>query len=266
MAFTVNTDDLRGIIGRELGYSRYASEISANVTWRDDVESVLKDGLRRFYDPDILPGEIAKHQWSFLMPTTRFSFTEGDHRYDLPANFAMFSGPIHYPVASDTIWPAIQITSVEKIQGRLQQTTVSGRPYLAASRVKAVDEASNTGYELLVYPVPDQDYAVDFTYKINPVGPRPDESLPIGDQAHMQTIIEACLAAAEDFDGRAGVHMARYAERLRSSISHDRQVRSPHTLGYNPDRSDYYGGSTPDLRSLDNYAVSYNGVEYSDGP
>lgn len=31
----------------------------------------LNEGLRRFKEPPVLPGELAKHQWSFLTPTQR---------------------------------------------------------------------------------------------------------------------------------------------------------------------------------------------------
>lgn len=262
MALTITNDELRSLIGRELGYSRTVSAWSS--TQASDVETCLKAGLRRFYDPEIIEGMREKHQWSFLTPTVHWDFTSGQHRYDLPDDFAMLNGPIHYEINSATIWPPVDITAIEHLERRLQQTSLTGRPYLAAYRVKQTDDVSETRYELLCYPIPAADYAATLRYKLNPLAPRATGQLPVGDQAHMQTIIEACLSAAEDFDNRVGVHDVRYHQCLRSSISHDQQVRSPSKLGYNHDRSDCTFDQFGDLRDMDSYVVAYGGVTYQD--
>lgn len=252
-SLSIQLNDLRGRIGRELGYSRAPSEHTD--TQEDDVESVLTDGLRRFYDPWL--GD-RKHQWSFLQPTIHWVWREGVYRYDLPADFALLDTPINYAVDSNTVWPAVTLTSPEKVMDRLQQSTVTGRPFLAAYRVKPIDDATDTSYELLCFPVPAEDYEAEMRYKINPLNIRETYQVPIGDRTHTQTIIEACLAAAEDFDSRPGIHNQRFLELLKMSISHDQQVNCPRTLGYNADRSD--ASDVPrDWRTLNNYVVYYDG-------
>lgn len=254
-SLAVTTDELRGIIARDLNYPRTVTSLST--TQAEDVEAILKDGLRRFYDPAVTP----KHQWSFLQPTIAWTWKDGQYLYNLPANFSMLDIPIAYAVDSNTVWPAVALTSVEKVLGLLQIATASGRPYLAAYRVKNTVGATDTSYELLCYPAPDQDYDASLRYKINPLALRADSQLPIGDQSHVQTLIEACLAAAEDFDSRPGVHNQRFAENLRASISHDQQVNSPRALGYNADRSDAaLLGSQNWRTSLSSYVVTVNGA------
>ena len=131
---------------------------------------------------------------------------------------------------------------------------------MAAYRAKAIDAASNTSYEMLCFPTPDQDYAATLRYKINPLNMRGVGQLPIGDRAHTQTIISACLASAEDFDSRPGVHTERFIEHLRASINHDLQVNCPRVLGRNLDRSDGVDWAQADWRALSSYVVTIGGV------
>lgn len=252
MALTVTKTELLQRIGLKLGYSPTPSAwTSAQLVI---ATNVLEDALRRFYEPDILPGEREKHQWSFLFPTARFQFVENQFTVDLPADFSMLNGPITYARGEDTVYPPIAIVGPQEIYKRQQQDDSAGRPQLAAVQVKAVDPVAGTRHELVLYPTSDDDYEVNLSYKVNPYSLDFDTALPLGGQAHVQTIIAACLAECAAFDElNDGQDEARFIERLRSSISHDRRVFAPETLGINYDSSDAY----------DVYEGNLNGHRYA---
>lgn len=263
MSLTVTKNDLLRHIGRKLGYNRTPSSFTSTQT--TDATDVLNNALRRFYEPDILPGERDKWQWSFLFPTKRFQFTANEWRFDLPADFAMLNGPITYARGEDTVYPSIEIVGPQHIYTRQQQDDSAGRPRIAAVQVKTVDQVATTRHELIVYPTSDDDYEVSLSYKVNPFSLDYDTALPLGGQAHVQTIIAACMAECAAFDELTdGQDEARFIERLRASISHDRQVFAPETLGVNRDRSDgydLYDDGTPGVRSLSwGSLTTYGGV------
>lgn len=262
MSLTVTKNDLLRHIGRKLGYNRTPSSFTS--TQSTDATDVLNNALRRFYEPDILPGERDKWQWSFLFPTKRFQFTANEWRFVLPADFAMLNGPITYARGEDTVYPSIEIVGPQHIYTRQQQDDSAGRPRIAAVQVKTVDQVATTRHELIVYPTSDDDYEVSLSYKVNPFSLDYDTALPLGGQAHVQTIIAACMAECAAFDELTdGQDEARFIERLRASISHDRQVFAPETLGVNRDRSDgydLYDDGTPGVRSLSwGNLTTYNG-------
>lgn len=266
MALTVTKSTLLRYIGRKLGLlteTRSASTLSGAALI--DATDVLNDALRRFYDPDILPEDIGryeKHQWSFLFPTVRFSLASGQWRYALPADFAMLHGPLTYARGEDTCYPPLELTAPEIVYRRQQQNDSSGIPRMAAIQVTTPQQGLPTSHELVVYPTSDGDYGLNLTYKINPYSLDADAELPLGGQAHVQTVISACLAAAAMFDEFEGSkYEQRFLEHLRSSISHDRKLSAPESLGVNYDTSDGvefyrnrpYGGSS---------IVTYDGVSY----
>lgn len=235
-ALSLNKNQLLAVIGQAMG-------IGANPdTWThgelSKATESLRSGLRRFYDPPVIPGERNKHLWSFLEPVRVINLEAEKHTYDLPEDFAMLSGNLTYAPGTTVLYPEIKEIAESDIRYRLQHTVATGRPSVCATRVKDSAEDGKVLYEILFYPIPDQDYEVSIKYRFNPLNMASDVALPMGGQPHAQTIIEACLAAVEDYGGAPGVHSKRFMESLYSSISHDRQVRSPDYLGYNHDSSD----------------------------
>jgi hypothetical protein len=185
--------------------------------------------------------------------------------YDLPTDFADLDGPITFEPGNSMLATPIQVVGENEIRAELAVSSTVGRPRLAALRPKAIDETTWTKYELLFYPVPDDAYVLTYRYKVNVQALSATNLYPPGGAVHAETVLESCLAIAEQQkDGKPGVHTSKYAERLSASISADRMNNAPDTLGYNRDNSDqpmnywnsYWGhgcGSTP---------VTYNGVAY----
>lgn len=248
-------------IGRFLGYGRETADWADDTDKVTDIEDIRKAGLRRFYYPPPLPGERYSHEWSFLGPVAELTTTEDDADYDLPADFAgMVSATLSYDPDSVLFYYTLELTSEERVRSALV-TKYTGKPTMAATRPKALDATAGTRYEMILYPVPDGEYTIHYRYRVNPAPLTATNKYPYGGQEHGETIIEACLAAAEaKLNDGVGVHENRFRECLAMSVSHDRRLAAPPRLGYNGDRSD--GGAPPDSRYFADTVVTYNGVTY----
>lgn len=247
------------ILSRKIGeFLKYGAH---DGTWtaaqQAKVADVLRDGLRKFYDPVALPGQNLPHDWSFLAPVGQLQLQSGVYEYDLPADFAMLAGSLTYAPGTNVLYPPIAIRSEFDVRHELQYTDAASRPFMAAVRVKPSDGGTGTRYQLIVYPSPDGNYDVSFRYKINPLELESDVALPLGGQAHAQTLIEACLAAAElSVGGAPGPHEAEFTRRLVASVGHDLKVTCPDTFGYLGDGR----GECLDLHGNDYHVVTYNGA------
>lgn len=260
MALTVTKDELLSRIGRKIGYGDTTSNWNAQES--RDAARVLDDAMRRCYEPVVLPGEREKHQWSFLMPIRPYTFEAGKYVYDMPSDFTMLNGVITYAPGLESLYPPIEITAAEKVMNRLQQGTAAGRPLIAALRPKPPDGVDTTAYELIVWPVPDDNYEIALPYRINPYSLESDTSLPIGGQPFMQTLIDACMMESARFDELPDfpVYEATFVNSLRSAVSHDRRVSNPERMGYCGDNSDNIGAYS--VRDFWNQSsiTTYNGV------
>lgn len=239
MSLTLTNTELKSRIGHMLGYGDVVSSFDSEQT--DNVNRCFDEGKRNFYSPSV---NGAAYQWSFLSPTIPFDLSEGKWRFDLPTDFAMIRGPLTFSAGSNVIHRPIDVTSAERVQREQHTGDCTGTPTLAAVRPKQHNEGDFLDamhYELIVWPTPEQDYTIDLCYRINPLAPTGGDLLPIGDVYHVQTLLEACLAAGERFDGTInGPHAIEFQSRLMASVSHDRMVACPETLGQNLDQSDRY--------------------------
>lgn len=254
----INYVYLKRVVGNQLFDNPNPS--TWDLTKKSQVDLCIQTGLRNFYNALVLPGETYSHEWSFLRPTKRLQTTSGQWTYDLPPGFAMFEGPIAFDVTAAALFPSIPITSDNNILRQRQIGESAGRPQMAAYRVKPND-STGTRYELLLWPTPDGAYDMLYKYSANPELLKSDQDVPLGGQSHAQTIIEACLEAADDMRGVVGQHGTKFRERLRASISHDRRVASVDTLGYGRDNSDHpidpY--AYPNFHNCSEQITTYNG-------
>jgi hypothetical protein len=230
------------------------------------VAEVLRTGLRKFYQPQVLPNERDTWQWSFLSPVHLMDIQSGVFAYDLPLDFSMVRGGITYSDGTGIMYPPIRLVSEEQVRQQLQATGNTARPFVAAIRVKNSNENTGTRYEFLLAPIPSEDRQIAIPYAINPEQLGTDQALPMGGQPHAQTVIEACLAASEIHLGSGNSHQQEFLTCLQASISHDRMLSSPHTLGYNRDNSDSYHHDLPYVERFNrgDSMTTYNGTVYWD--
>jgi hypothetical protein len=263
-SLVVTKSQLERLIGRAMTFSPNPK------SWTHGqavvVAEVLRNGLRKFYQPQVLPGERDTWQWSFLSPVHLMDIQSGVFEYDLPLDFSMVRGGITYSDGTGIMYPPIRLVSEEQVRQQLQATGNTARPFVAAVRVKNSNENTGTRYELLLAPIPSEDRQIAIPYAINPEQLGTDEALPMGGQPHAQTIIEACLAASEIHLGSGNSHQQEFLTCLQASISHDRMLSSPHSLGYNRDNSDNYNHDLPYVERFNrgDSMTTYNGAVYWD--
>jgi len=227
----------------------------------NEVEVILQTGLRKFYHPPVLAGEKSRHEWSFLHPRGKLTLVSGTYTYQLPDNVSLVDSPLIYEEDDSAIYESIRLRDETHVMGLLQRDDSSGRPHVAAQRVSTPNTGVSTRYELVVYPIPDGEYIVNFSYQMNPQAGSEDTELPHGGQQHAQTIIESCLAASEEYDGKQGLHSTLFMQQLQSSVAHDRRVISTNSLGYNhePTSEAEMHGSIDSLHGYSDNLVTYNG-------
>jgi hypothetical protein len=236
--------DLQGDVGYFLGYGRGLGTVT-DPTWnsqqQQNVTVCVNSGLRQFYFPPPLPGEMGSYDWSFTKPITTLTLPSGAQYIQLPDDFGGIDGQITVQgvTTSLTPWP-INIVG----EGTLRQyyaniPTASGRPTMAAVvPLKGTSVSSGQRFQLNFWPQADQNYTINFPYYIHPDALTTGTPFPLGGLIHAETIRESCLMAAENFlDDTSQIHAQKFMERLTASVNNDRRLK-PQLVGLNRDRSD----------------------------
>lgn len=260
-----NHSYLLRMIGRHLGYGPNQKAWSHQQTQL--TAEVLRRTLRRVYNPPILPKENYPHDWTFLRPVASISTTAGHYLYDLPDDFAMLYGPMTHATEGSTLYPAIIFVGEIQIRQLLQRQEATARPDRAAVRVKSMDRANGTRYELLLWPVPDQIYQLDYRYRINPNSinliPTSETDLDIhGGDRYSEMFLEAAMLSADEMMGvKRSPHEERFMRAVMSAVGADRMTNAPDSLGYNgdPSQARRFG---EDWHNWDENIVTLNGIAY----
>lgn len=226
-------------VGLFLGYGR--GEEFGDPEWSDQqtaaIESVVRSGLRQFYFPPPMDG--VSYDWSFLRPAKDLTLALAATAVDLPDDFGGFEGELTLQ-ASDRVYCSVAITNEGVIDAYYAENAdTTGQPRMAAVRpLRGTGSSRGQRFDLYVWPAADQAYTLRFQYYLVPdalTGTRP---YAYGGAEHAETILESCLAIAEErLDDARAVHAMKFRERLAASISLDRRKKAQH-LGYNGDGSD----------------------------
>ena len=254
--------DLAGEVGLFLGFGRGADNGDTPWTTKQQaaIDSCVKSGLRNFYFPPPVEGSQSSYDWSFLKPTRSLPFASGVSTVALPDDFGGFEGPITISSTTASVpWDVPLVGEGSVRQKHAEQPAATGRPVMAAIQpLKGTTQGEGQRFQLALWPLADQAYTLQFAYYILAdclTGSRP---YAYGGAAHVETILESCLAIAEQrLDDASSVHTMKFAERLLASISLDRRYK-PQRLGQNLDRSDWR-----EMRSRHcGNGVTLNGIEY----
>lgn len=263
---SLRKSDLEAEIGHFLGYGRGAD--NGGTTWDSyqsgDIDSCLKSGLRSFYFPPVAEGRGDAYDWSFLRPTRTLTLVSGDSTLNLPDDFGGIEGDITMTSTASSAYYPIPVVGEGTVRGRYASlsSTETGRPELAAVQpIKGTGAAHGQRFQLYVWPIADADYSLSFTYYIHPDALTGNSPYAYGGMAHAETILESCLAIAEQrLDDASAIHSAKFQERLAASIAVDRRLK-PQLLGYNGDGSDDYG-CWRQRGTLYNDLVTFNGTQW----
>lgn len=249
-------------VGSYLGFGRGPnySDPAWSTRQQNMIDSCVKSGLRQFYCPPPLDG-VNTYEWSFLKPTATMTLASGVNTIALPDDFGGFEGVI--TVSSPTLvnWPIHVFNEGQIREAYSLNPSITGRPIQAAIvPLRGTTGTTGQRFQLFFFPVPDTNYTVQFQYYLLADFINGTISYAYGGMAHAETILESCLAIAEQrIDGSNTVHSAQFMQRLAASIGKDRQYKAQ-TLGYNRDNSD----GNPWYRNWNHYAdaLLVNGQQY----
>ena len=253
---------------KEVGWYWLGERTSGN--WSSDetdqIDEIIYSGLRQFYHPPAVPGERIGYKWSFLEPVTTLSTVDGTEDYTLPASFGGMLGPLTY-AAADNRWYPVDLTGEYRIRILRQRdfNSLKSYPQAAAVRAKTSNGSDGQRFELLVWPKPDDAYTLSYKYHAIQAKLTTSNPYPLGGQMHAETILESCLAIAEQrMENQSGVHSQKFVERLTASVAHDKLYNTPERGGYNADRSDHGYMSENEFRRYFGDIVDYDGVTFYD--
>jgi hypothetical protein len=259
-------NDLRSEVAHFLGYGRGADygETAWTTEQLNDIRTVLNSGLRQFYDPPPLEGiSPVSHEWSFLRPVATLTLPEDATEINLPDDFGGFSGQV--TLSGDTI-RAFAIRHVGEGAIREQFALSPGRTgvptFVAEVPVKGTSIDKGQRWKLSFFPGADQEYTIQVPYRIIPNALTSANPWVYGGEPHHETVLESCLAIAEERldDLMNGPHSVKFRERLAASITRDRLNR-PQFIGYNGDNSDArWTGLANPYWSTRTVRVTYNGL------
>lgn len=244
-------------IGFFLGYGRLPAY------WTDDhkatIRACLNSGLRRFYY--VSPEYGGPYEWSFLRPTATTTLTSATRAVALPDDFGTFDGPLLLLSSDRSYWP-VPLTGFVR-QKVFDSPETTGQPQYAVDEPLAQSSGQRgQRRQLVVWPLADQDYTLQFRYSLHPNALTDDRPYAYGGPAHGETIKEACLFAAEkDVDGVSeGPHSQDFRRCLLASMAFDARNK-PRVIGYNGDDSHASRG-WHGRRDRDAPGVTFDGTLY----
>lgn len=217
---------------------------------RQDVEAMIRAGLRRFYFPGSVD-QALNHQWSFLSPAFSFSTVGDQADYEMAGDFGGIVGSLKY-TEEDGYAPLRKVSVDSILQYRAYRTSdASGPPAYFAEQPAGTVGSGMQHWRLLFWPTPDSVYALSGEYRVNPDALTKARPHPYGGVEHGETILESCLAVAEErLTRETSVHRQAFLERLKASVLADQARHTPDNLGYMGERLARRYGVEGGLRSV----------------
>jgi hypothetical protein len=167
------------------------------------------------------------------------------YAYDLPADFSHFDGVLECRTTADAMYLPVELSTVSEVRRRLALYPEPDYPQVVAVRPKAFDPTVGQRYEAILWPATDAAYTFWYSYRVTPTMLSVTNLYPAGGTEHGETILEACLAAAERAEeGVAEMHTAEFDRLLAVSLSIDKLHHAPSSLGVDPGQE---GESAPAL-------------------
>ena len=213
-------DELQRAVARRLGYPLLATNQSTDE--KQSIDDCIRCGLRWFYFPT---GENT-HVWSFMRRYLEVTLKVGETWYSLPDSFARLA---ERPTVSGSTIP-VAVTDEAGIRLRLNGEGLAGTPLYCGFRSK--DVRGDTRYEVGVYPTPDAALVnaqgvLQLWYLFEPQVLSESDPFALGGGTHAETIVAACLAAAESqmnpetMAQEGGVHWQYFQQQLAASVITD---------------------------------------------
>ncbi len=256
--------ELQGRICTYLGWPRgapYNDPPGLTSIQQFELDGITASGLRSFYYP---ASEIA-FNWSFLMPTASLALASGASTLALPNDFGSPEGQVTVQPSGSQAqpWDVAWLNEAQVREKYSTFPTMTGPPmYVSLQAIKGTSSNLGQQWQLYFFPLSDQAYTVQLAYSVCPDYLSTPFPYAYGGAQHAETILESCLAIAEQrLDDTATVHAALFQSRLQASMALDRKNK-PQNLGYNRDNSDLPAWN----RGQQHWwagAITYNGSPFS---
>ncbi len=227
-SLAITFSEIRARVAWELHGSRDVSGLSSEET--DNITSVIDSGYRKFLRPEV------GHRWSFLQVEFRLPLQNGIDAYEMPHDFGGVIGDLHFQ-SDDNGYGTVTKRLMNDIQNeRSANTQTDSYPRIFAEVVTRNTVTSGQLWKLHVYPAPDAAYTLVGMQSINPDALTSSSVYPYGAVEHGETVLMACLAAAEQqLDGGPGTFTQQFQQALMASIQKDQRDHAPEVYGYNGD-------------------------------
>jgi len=236
----LSLSQLKAEIGEFLGFGRGTDygDVAWSTRQENQIDSCLDSGLRMFYFPAPLPGEQSSYDWSFMRPIRQIDVPASANEVDMPDDFGGLEGDVRIIIDGGQMVPIRQTNEQVILQKRASAPDVVGKPeWCAVSTGTQVRQGAGQRSRLLLYPMTDQIYTLEYQMYILPNSLQVTKNFAMGGPVHAETIKSAVKAAAELYmDNMPGPMMAAFLDRMRASISLDRRNKGQ-TFGYNGDPS-----------------------------
>ena len=244
LSLGIDLSEIRSRVAFRLHGTRDYSALTTSD--QQNVDSVIKSGLRRFYWPQMTDPAI-NHRWTFLKPEFQIHVQAGTVDYLLDARIGGLLGILSY-TATDQAYIPVECVSVDRIlQLRSRNTQVNTFPFMYATRWVAASGLADQRLQMLVYPDPDASYTLKGRARLRPEALTEDLGIPWGGPECAEAILQSCLAVAEQqIDGEVGVETAAFRAALSAAIQWDQSnlVETGGSLGFMYDgyAGEPYGG------------------------
>lgn len=233
-------NDLVGDVGAFLGYGRGAAFSTSTLTlptWdgyqQQNIDRCVKGGMRRFY--------FCGYDWSFLKPMTNLAINANSYTMPLPDDYGGFEGEACISAPVGYTWWQFKITGVGEVHAEINRwPTRTGRPLMGCVEpLKGTGPTQSNRFQLRIFPLPDQQYTLQFQYYINPDYLTGAFPYAYGGPPHAETLLAACKAVAElELDDlKDGPQNQSFDELMEMSKKLDRRNKAQ-WIGYNRDHSD----------------------------
>ncbi|MEM6362816.1 MAG: hypothetical protein AAF745_00205 [Planctomycetota bacterium] len=121
--------------------------------------------------------------------------------------------------------PEIEIVGGSPVASTQDTSPATNIPEYGAIRPKRSDGSGQQIWEILVYPIPNGSLELNYRYTSVPSPLSETNPFPLGGRQHSETILQSCLAVAEDREkGGPGPAYSKYLERLRASVEIDKSL------------------------------------------
>jgi len=177
---------------------------------------------------------------------------DSEDTFLLPWDFGGMAGDGSFTYDNDNAKAGrVRVTTDVAIR-RLRQSSIStGTPYLACIVPMTTDMTAGQRWEAMFHSPPNEELTLHYRYYILPDAlTKTTYEYPYGSAVHSETILESCLAIAEEREKDAAItlHRDKFARLLQSSIDHDKGLsETVQYYGYNGDDSDGGEEGTQDI-------------------